>query len=765
MTKKGIVILGGGLLQSPLIQSAKKRGWFVLVCDKNPQALAAGLGDVFLPVSTRDSDELIQSLEPYRGSFHLCATLGTDMTVSMAAINDAFGLPGLHPLQAAVTTHKGKMRQFLASIGLNQPAFFVTTKRNEAIQWVEKTCSNSGYVIKPIHNMGARGVMFFKYPHELSFAFEFAQSEAETLEVIIEQYIPADELSVDVLVLNGSVYITGLADRNIELKEGRYFIETGHTMPTQRQPNIYDRLKIDLEKVSCELGNIANSNYTGALKGDIRITPENQIVIGEIATRLSGGFMSTHTFPYSSGIDLVSSYLDILDGKTPEFIHQKNFNQYLNVTIERAVITSPGIVEKINIPSAIDHNNAVLKNTFIHYKENDSVSSLQCNLGKAANLIISADSLSGAEDCFYEIIKQSEISVNLKVLSRKDLNNLARNNFNKNFCRVCKICDGLNCASGVPGMGGIDSMESFQDNIRSLSEIKINYGQKWSSKVDTTANFLGREISIPVLNAPITGSITNMGRSITEYDLAVETAEGLKQFNLPALFGDGADPWKYFTAIEAIRQSGGGFMVIKPRADNREIIKRINDLEAAGGNGWGMDIDALSLPTMKLKNQVLGEKTQKDFSEICSHTKLPFFIKGIMTPEKGLEAASWGASAIIVSNHGGRVNNNLPGAARVIEEISKKVRSKFPYVQIFTDGGIRSGEDVFKMISLGADGVFIGRPLTIAAVATGRLGVYSVLKTYQEELEKTMKMTNTQNISEIKNFFGRSGIKNSIYNS
>ncbi|MDQ9893225.1 alpha-hydroxy-acid oxidizing protein, partial [Acinetobacter baumannii] len=76
-------------------------------------------------------------------------------------------------------------------------------------------------------------------------------------------------------------------------------------------------------------------------------------------------------------------------------------------------------------------------------------------------------------------------------------------------------------------------------------------------------------------------------------------------------------------------------------------------------------------------------------------------VKGAL---KALEA---GASAIIVSNHGGRVLDQCPATAEVLEDIVKAVNGK---MKIFVDGGIRSGVDVFKALALGADGVVIARP-------------------------------------------------------
>ncbi|NBO58171.1 MAG: hypothetical protein EBU73_04450 [Chitinophagia bacterium] len=141
-----------------------------------------------------------------------------------------------------------------------------------------------------------------------------------------------------------------------------------------------------------------------------------------------------------------------------------------------------------------------------------------------------------------------------------------------------------------------------------------------------------------------------------------------------------------------------------------------------------MDIDAVQFKTMTMKN--LGSITRplEELQKIRSWTKLPFIVKGIMTGGDAEKAIDAGASAIVVSNHGGRVLDEMPGTARVLPAIAEKCKGKVP---ILVDGGIRSGQDAFKMLALGADFVLVGRPVAIAAVGAERAGVkYLIHKIY-----------------------------------
>ncbi len=112
-----------------------------------------------------------------------------------------------------------------------------------------------------------------------------------------------------------------------------------------------------------------------------------------------------------------------------------------------------------------------------------------------------------------------------------------------------------------------------------------------------------------------------------------------------------------------------------------------------------MDVDAAGLPFLKNLNPPAGSKTVEELGEIAKIAGIPFIVKGVMTVRGALKAKEAGASAIVVSNHGGRVLDQCPATAEVLEEIARAVGDS---MKIFVDGGIRSGVDVFKALALGS---------------------------------------------------------------
>src|SRR5690349_17226969 len=113
----------------------------------------------------------------------------------------------------------------------------------------------------------------------------------------------------------------------------------------------------------------------------------------------------------------------------------------------------------------------------------------------------------------------------------------------------------------------------------------------------------------------------------------------------------------------------------------------------------------------------------------------PLILKGVMDLEDAKLAADSGADALIVSNHGGRQLDGAPSSINALPAIVDAVGSQ---IEVWMDGGIRSGQDVLKAVALGAKGTLIGRPFLYGLGAMGEQGVRTALQIIQKELDLTM---------------------------
>ena len=121
-------------------------------------------------------------------------------------------------------------------------------------------------------------------------------------------------------------------------------------------------------------------------------------------------------------------------------------------------------------------------------------------------------------------------------------------------------------------------------------------------------------------------------------------------------------------------------------------------------------------------------------------------LKGLMDAEDARLAAQSGADAIVVSNHGGR---QLDGAPASIDALPSMVEAAGQHLEVWMDGGVRSGQDVLKARALGAQGVLIGRSFLYGLGAFGQAGVSKALQIIQKELDTSMAFCGHTNINTV----------------
>jgi isopentenyl diphosphate isomerase/L-lactate dehydrogenase-like FMN-dependent dehydrogenase len=124
----------------------------------------------------------------------------------------------------------------------------------------------------------------------------------------------------------------------------------------------------------------------------------------------------------------------------------------------------------------------------------------------------------------------------------------------------------------------------------------------------------------------------------------------------------------------------------------------------------------------------------------------PVIVKGILRAEDARRAVAEGASAVIVSNHGGNSLDGAPAALKVLPDVVKAVGDE---VEVLCDGGIRRGSDVVKALALGARAVLIGRGYLWAHAAAGGTGVSRVLECFRQSIDTTMALVGCRSVREL----------------
>lgn len=421
--KKHVLILGAGIMQKPAILAAKSLGAKVTVIDANPKAPCISLADKFYAVDLKDKESVKNLALKLKTQENLSCvfTAGTDFSTSVSYASEACGFK-CHEYQAAQNaSDKVLMRTCFNKNSVPSPEFLEVSRDN-----LNKLCDidfeakklNFPLVVKPVDNMGGRGCRLVRNKTEFQEAIFSAINNSKSSKAIVENYMEGPEFSIDALVYNGTVTISGFADRHIFFPP--YFIEMGHTMPTV----IDEKNRLELIKTFVQ-GIEALGLTHGAAKADIKLTQQGPMV-GEIAARLSGGYMSGWTYPYASdcvlteqalliALDLAPEWLE--KNRTPlpfdsEFTSFKVFEVPCKRTCsERAWISVPGKVCQIyNLDKA--ENFSLVNNLFTRSQIGDSVTFPINNVEKCGNIISTSEARQEAIDSSQKAI--SEIVLRLE---------------------------------------------------------------------------------------------------------------------------------------------------------------------------------------------------------------------------------------------------------------------------------------------------------------------------------------------------------------
>lgn len=316
------------------------------------------------------------------------------------------------------------------------------------------------------------------------------------------------------------------------------------------------------------------------------------------------------------------------------------------------------------------------------------------------------------------------------------------------FCKACDVCNGKACTNRIPGPGAKGMGDTAIRNFDAWRSIRVNMDTICENKEpDTSLRIFRKTFRYPFFAGPVGAVRLHYSDKYDDLSYNKVLVKACAEAGIAAFTGDGTDENVMISACSAIRENGGcGVPTVKPW--NRETVaKKLELVRVGGAFACAMDIDAAGLPFLKNMTPPAGSKTAEELKEIAEEAGLPFIVKGVMTVRGALKAQQAGAAAVVVSNHGGRVLDQCPATAEVLEDIAAALRGSG--VKVLVDGGIRSGTDVFKALALGADGVLICRPFVTAVYGGGEEGVRLYIEKLGSELRDTMAMCGAASLGDI----------------
>ena len=346
--------------------------------------------------------------------------------------------------------------------------------------------------------------------------------------------------------------------------------------------------------------------------------------------------------------------------------------------------------------------------------------------------------------------------------------------------------------------GGADGEFTLHENCRAFEDVTFRPRHAVSVPAcDLRTRVLGFDLAFPVLLAPVgysrlmhpegeVAAARCAGKAGTAYILSTISGHRLEDvkaatvgpafYQLYLMGGRAAAE----ASMARARQAGFAALVVTidtPVAGMRERDSRNGMKELMSGGvfskipflpqilsrpGWLvrflMDGGVPHLPNVVIPGQgsmpmvdvgaalASSTVTWQDLRWIREAWSGPIVIKGVLTSEDARRAIDEGASAIVVSNHGGRQLDHSPATLQVLPEIVAAVKGE---IEVLMDGGVRRGSDVIKAICLGARAVLVGRAYAYGLAAGGPAGVERAIEMLRSEMERTLKLLGCPSISSL----------------
>lgn len=274
--------------------------------------------------------------------------------------------------------------------------------------------------------------------------------------------------------------------------------------------------------------------------------------------------------------------------------------------------------------------------------------------------------------------------------------------------------------------------------------------------IDTSTTILGKRVASPVAVAPMAmqhracerGSVATAAACAATDSLFCMGLFGAGSAGEVAQVGGSAPRWLqvYVMAdrartVDAIARSAEqGYEAVVVTVD----VARQGNRRRDARNRWTfLQSDGQVEDPNELFDHALSFE---DLAWFVERSPIPLVVKGVLRGDDASACFDAGAAGVVVSNHGGRQLDGAVAAAEALPEVVEAVAGRG---EVYVDGGVRRGQHVVKALALGAQAVFVGRPVFWGLVVAEQKGVEGVLRGFQDEVERAMALCGARSVDEI----------------
>ena len=324
LKNKKVLVLGGGFEQLPLIRILKKENFFVILIDKNINAVSKTYADKFYNFSVTDFTKIIKISK--KNKIFAAISICSDLAVQpLSKISKKLKIPGISLNSAIICTNKIFMKNHFKKNKIPTAKYHLFKDFKSTKKILSKM--NFPIVIKPIDSYGQKGVFLIKNYKQLKMKINLSKKKSKKKKILIEEFIDGIEINVVAIVKNYNVKILSMSKRST-YKDKSFGIAYEHKYPLEMERKIISQIK-NLSIRTIKSIKIKN----GVFYPQIIYNKNKGPHVLEIAARVPGGFMRELSM-LASGIDPIKFQIKCATGFKKNFVNKKRDKPKKSVIIK-----------------------------------------------------------------------------------------------------------------------------------------------------------------------------------------------------------------------------------------------------------------------------------------------------------------------------------------------------------------------------------------------------------------------------------------------
>ena len=356
---KKILLLGGSAQQVIAIETAKKLGYYTVLCDYLPDNPGQYVSDKFYLVSTTDKDAVLEVAK--KENVNGVLAYASDPAAPTAAyVAEKMGLPGNPYESVEILCNKDKFREFLSQNGFCTPVAKSYSDINEAQNDIQNGIFKLPVIVKPVDSSGSKGVSKITdvsdFSEKLNNAMRFSKSKNIIVEEFVEKF--GYQIAGDGLSINGKLVFRCFANDHFNSRCVNPFVPISASFPYNMPKCIHDKIHSEIQRL-LDLLNMKTCTYNF----DIRIDSNYNVYLMEIAPRDGGNYIP-QIIKYATGVDLVECSVKAAMGEQIDSVDLIDAEGYWAYFAVHSL--NDGLLKKIEISE--EAKNHIVENHIIKNK-------------------------------------------------------------------------------------------------------------------------------------------------------------------------------------------------------------------------------------------------------------------------------------------------------------------------------------------------------------------------------------------------------------